>query len=747
MTTSITTNYYWQYNFKNYSNNSATYVDGNSSQQDGLWGEFDENNQFVVNDKPNYKADNITTWLTDAYGIKIEDTDDLGEILAKLSSIGVTPFSTISSYITDLNKGPLGDLSNIREGNATQLKKNSDYYYELADNDYFLYTQLDDRTNKPDLVAYNGVKVNADGLLEGKNQSLEDSVSLFINEGVIGIQTDYYPSTNETTGKLIQHYDRSELIDLYRTLSNEMSELKKYTLNDKEIAEIQKEIADIRSINVEGNLRNQIDKAEEEFAKIFKVQMKNLVAKGEIDAVKAFFKGTIPNTDEENINGEKEGEAILAADMSEEEIRKILFGENGNYVTDNAFYRYFVQLKSDSSASFDKSLEQNFSDFNQGTQIILGTGSYTGVTAGQEKLSPIDVMKDLYVTQELLALYQQYEEVSAKANHMQMALDTALVYSAEFDFRKALAQKVEQMILEKDDDLGGSSTLALSNYKKTVDNTKRGSILTNQGLQESFDMSTIYSFQGIYGNVASTDEHTKKTDTLVDPYILNINGTQYVLGRDTNQNSTIDDLSEILGINDTLDNPFASLISLDSNNDKTISQEELLKAGIILNAVSKDGTLTKSSYDTSLLRSIDLNSLTATDNNSGIVGTFNALLTNGNKIDGVQTFDDQSYFNKLFGKPVDLSPYQNEANAISTTEAIATSTQILTNQIKSIYSALDLEDSSSIESILDSVCWKKGAVLTPAQRLKMIESVDPLALPYQIEKEFTEKLKTLNISA
>lgn len=270
--------------------------------------------------------------------------------------------------------------------------------------------------------------------------------------------------------------------------------------------------------------------------------------------------------------------------------------------------------------------------------------------------------------------------------------------------------------------------------------------MTNTGLQDSLDMSGIYSFQGIYGNTEQTDEHTKKTDVLVDPYILNINGTQYILGQDINQNGTIDDVAEILGINDTLDNPFASLISLDTNNDKNISQEELLKAGIILNAVSKDGSLSKSTYDTKLLRGIDLNTLTPTNNTSGTVGTFSALLMNGATVNGVQTFDDQSYFNKLFGKPVDLTPYQHEENIVTESDTISTSTQILTNQIKSIYSALDLEDTSSIESILDSVCWKKGAVLTPAQRIKMIEGVDPLALPYQIEKDFIEKLKTLNIA-
>lgn len=746
--TTITTNYFWTYNFKDYATKSETYMDG-----DGSDSFFEDLNNNGVKDGEeslidNIKSDDLFSWIEDAYNIKIENNASLKNVLNQLSAINVTPFNTINDYITELAKGPLDDLVNAQKENKFDLASNAKYYYQLSDNDYFLYTKLGSNANTSAYTA--GLESNADGYLQGKGHSLKNIVERFINNGVTGTAETFVDenATNNRVGLTdkqlkISSYSRADLLELYRTLSTEMSNLKKYTLNDKEIKEIQDEIDTIRGENVEENLRRQIDKAEREFVEVFLAQAQNLVDKGDVLSVSSFFKGTSTNIEA----GQPQGEMIKALEM-QENIRDLLFGNVGNYVSGNAFYDYFIKSNTTINVSFDKVLEENFTgnnSLNNGSQIITGTGSYTGVQVGQEKLSPIDLMEDLYITQELLALYQQYEEVSTKANYLQMALDTALVYSAEYDFRQELARQVEELIKEKDEEEGGSSDLFISNYKSATQ-VKRGSVLTNTGLQDSLDMSGIYSFQGIYGNTEQTDEHTKKTDVLVDPYILNINGTQYILGQDINQNGTIDDVAEILGINDTLDNPFASLISLDTNNDKNISQEELLKAGIILNAVSKDGSLSKSTYDTKLLRGIDLNTLTPTNNTSGTVGTFSALLMNGATVNGVQTFDDQSYFNKLFGKPVDLTPYQHEENIVTESDTISTSTQILTNQIKSIYSALDLEDTSSIESILDSVCWKKGAVLTPAQRIKMIEGVDPLALPYQIEKDFIEKLKTLNIA-
>ena len=499
--TTITTNYFWTYNFKDYATKSGTYMDGDGS--DSFF--EDLNNNGVKNvDEPliaNIKSDNLFTWIEDAYNIDIKDDATLKNVLNQLSAHNVTPFNTINDYITELNKGPLGDLVNAQKDNKFDLASNSDYYYQLSDNDYFLYTKLGSNGEYSEgSSAYTeGLESNADGYLQGKGHSLATIVTNFIEKGVTG-------SNDVTTNKveseyLIKNYDRSELLDLYRTLSTEMSNLKKYTLNDKEIKEIQDEIDTIRGENVEENLRRQIDKAEREFVDIFLTQAQNLVDKENIPSISAFFKGTTPNTSEDDINGKPQGEMIKALEM-QENIRDLLFGNVGNYVSGNAFYDYFIKSNTTINVSFDKVLEENFTgnnSLNNGSQIITGTGSYTGVQVGQEKLSPIDLMEDLYITQELLALYQQYEEVSTKANYLQMALDTALVYSAEYDFRQELARQVEELIKEKDEEEGGSSDLFISNYKSATQ-VKRGSVLTNTGLQDSLDMSGIYSFQGIYGN-------------------------------------------------------------------------------------------------------------------------------------------------------------------------------------------------------------------------------------------------------
>lgn len=154
------------------------------------------------------------------------------------------------------------------------------------------------------------------------------------------------------------------------------------------------------------------------------------------------------------------------------------------------------------------------------------------------------------------------------------------------------------------------------------------------------------------------------------------------------------------------------------------------------------------------------------------VGTFQVRLSNGSTIKGAQTFDDQAYFNNLFGTLVDLRPYQGLSTSTSsgttssaktedtkastttqaeestkTTDTNSISRKVLLDQLNSAYKGLIIDDTSNVETILDNYCWKKGASLTSAQRIRIIDGIDPLLSVYEIEKEIENTMKTLNVSA
>ena len=136
---------------------------------------------------------------------------------------------------------------------------------------------------------------------------------------------------------------------------------------------------------------------------------------------------------------------------------------------------------------------------------------------------------------------------------------------------------------------------------------------------------------------------------LSDPYEVNIDGKNYIFTRDTNGNNKVDGKQEILGINDTKDNLFADMKSLDTNKDGKVSTDELAAAGVSLNEVL-DGKISNRKYDLSKISGVDLQSFSAIDNtnSTGTFGTFTLGLKNGSTAQGKETFEDQDYFNKLF---------------------------------------------------------------------------------------------------
>ncbi|MDD3418961.1 MAG: hypothetical protein PHE78_00005, partial [Candidatus Gastranaerophilales bacterium] len=252
-----------------------------------------------------------------------------------------------------------------------------------------------------------------------------------------------------------------------------------------------------------------------------------------------------------------------------------------------------------------------------------------------------------------------------------------------------------------------------------------------------------------------------------------ISGTKYVFGLDSNTNGNLDDVSEILGITDTKENPFKSLLDIDGNTDGIISQDELKRAGIVLQAVDASGKLTSGKLDVSAIKSISVDSF-VTSEAERMIGTFQVKLSNGTVANAEQTLDDQAYFNNLFGTLVDLRPYQTAAASTSTTASTGTTSstsststtastdttsttaststssivrQTLLDQLNKVYSSIVIDDTSNVEKILDNYCWKKGYSITPAQRIKIVDGIEPMLSVSQIEAKIAQQMQTLNLSA
>jgi hypothetical protein len=346
-----------------------------------------------------------------------------------------------------------------------------------------------------------------------------------------------------------------------------------------------------------------------------------------------------------------------------------------------------------------------------------------------------------------------------------LSLAVALQNSAEFDFRKELANQVLELLIDNNPSYV-EQVMDQMSVAKTI---TRGSSIT-AGANSSV---TVPKFDGYYGDVNTVAE-TKgsSSNVLVDPYTVTINGTKYVFGLDSNTNGNLDDVSEILGITETKENPFKSLLDIDGNTDGIISQDELKRAGIVLQAVDASGKLTSSKLDVSAIKSISVDSF-VTSEAERMIGTFQVKLSNGTVANAEQTLDDQAYFNNLFGTLVDLRPYQAAAAAsttastgttsstsststtastdtTSTTASTSTSSivrQTLLDQLNKVYSSIVIDDTSNVEKILDNYCWKKGYSITPAQRIKIVDGIEPMLSVSQIEAKIAQQMQTLNLSA
>lgn len=142
-----------------------------------------------------------------------------------------------------------------------------------------------------------------------------------------------------------------------------------------------------------------------------------------------------------------------------------------------------------------------------------------------------------------------------------------------------------------------------------------------------------------------------------DPYMIEINGTKYMLIKDNNDG--IFDDKDILGIKDTQKNIFASLRPLDTNRDLKLTGEELEKAGIRLVRINKDGKLDYKNKENDFKNSniefiyiTELRKAYKNDGSTGQFGQYDVIIKNekGEKtlVTGLVTFETKEQVKKYF---------------------------------------------------------------------------------------------------
>ena len=281
--------------------------------------------------------------------------------------------------------------------------------------------------------------------------------------------------------------------------------------------------------------------------------------------------------------------------------------------------------------------------------------------------------------------------------------------------------------------------------------------------------------------------------TGTDPYTVNIDGKNYMLGQDKNDDGTINNITELLGIKDSQDNVFESLKKLDTNNDGYVSQEEMKAQNIILNAVDNEsGQLTNVGYDMSLVKGINLAELQNKDGKNNLYGSFTMDLQD-KKANGNLTFEGSTYFDKLFGSVVDFSALDSieetkSSDAIVIPSSVVAkpvpiSSQAATAEVPAVqptvqtaqpavqptdvpsttepktYSLFDaknfsfdfvsVEDNkSAFEKLLDQLCWQMNIKdLTSTQKYGIIDGIDANQDVAIAKTEIQQELEKINLSA
>lgn len=729
-------------------------------------------------------------WLYDHYNIKgtgwnpTGSPTDLNDWFAQMNYVaGYNPYDSIDIYLPDLEKGRLGNLLN--EDSVSYANVDLKNLTEQSDYDFFVYTAFDNDNNAANDMEHDTTMVSI----------VDDEFRINGVDPATLASNFYYSAGTGPTGTGIDDWHEADKRELLKTLSHELDELKPYTLTNQEIVDIYNEIQDIQD-NVLVQLEEKIAETSVTYRSVLHSYsqatdpIRNLTPSGgtKIGGTLTVGDGLIYDlstitpyqADSDNYI------ELLMRDLVDMNLlgatitRSSTPDASGNYgesiaydrIEESMFYEFFIAKRATPELDFADYIAETYPQFQSGKVIDAGDtdgvdpafsiSDYPGLEEGEDMLDQIDIMTEHYVYDELLTYYEQYEDYKNRLSSLQMSLEVASKYCAEFEFRKELGELLWN-------DMNETSQDVLSTQKSNITSIQRGN---------SFGPSAVSpfaayqpEFYGFYGNAddpndTTQDSYMTKNGGLVDPYQFTLNGVEYIMGVDQNQNGVIDDVSEILGINDDMENPFKSLIGLDLNQDGVVSQEEFLQNNIVFNAVNSKGELSNSSLSPSLIKSIDLGSLTRVDDpQNKLVGTFEVKASNGKVVQGSQTFEDQSYFNNLFRSIVDLTPYQGSTSSVDDVDAVleeaaAIKEQDDANQDGSTFSYYDRiiagldgiydhlsSSSSSEEELLEQICWETSTILTASQKIDILGSIDSDNSIDVIEAAIREEIESLNISA
>ncbi len=197
-------------------------------------------------------------------------------------------------------------------------------------------------------------------------------------------------------------------------------------------------------------------------------------------------------------------------------------------------------------------------------------------------------------------------------------------------------------------------------YYKTT-NSRRYSTSTFNNPDMVF-LQGLIAGSMLYGggrlNIAATPSLRSSRGSLLsylDPYIIRIDGTDYVLVTDSKDNNW--SVDNILGKDDSKENLFASLKKLESDgNSAKITAKELQKANIRFVKLNSDGSLALNErnldYNLNNILYIDMKNLRTAlgnKNQDGTFGYFYVYIKDKNSkkaVPGRVTFEEKTELNK-----------------------------------------------------------------------------------------------------
>ena len=157
------------------------------------------------------------------------------------------------------------------------------------------------------------------------------------------------------------------------------------------------------------------------------------------------------------------------------------------------------------------------------------------------------------------------------------------------------------------------------------------------------------------GVVVSKNPIAGMTARSVDPYFIEVDGNKYIFIKDNHDN--VLDSNDILGINDTKENVFASLRPLDKNGDNRLSGEELTSAGIRIVRLNQNGKLLYNdkskdfkNSDIVFIYMSGLRKSYQNNQNTGEFGLFDVVVKNSDNtkkiVTGIVTFENEEQIKK-----------------------------------------------------------------------------------------------------